>query len=172
MWICLEVVLWGWFHSLFSGYNSQVEWCQDTKHKSAAVAWSSRNSQASTELEQVRGSNQNQPNNQGFSALPLSVKWGTAKTRHKTIASFASIRSLSIESYLYSLQTSHVLLQVLPQQYTMWVCIIWHIQKFLLQEISVVFPLVQEIIFAKDRNYYRKAPLVKIEKLWSRIVSS
>ena len=34
-------------------------------------------------------------------------------------ASYASTPSLSIESYLYSLQTSHVLPQVLPQQDTM-----------------------------------------------------
>ena len=44
-------------------------------------------------------------------------------------ASYASPLSLSVESYLYSFQTSHVLPGVLPQQNTMWVCITWHNQK-------------------------------------------
>lgn len=50
-------------------------------------------------------------------------------------ARYASSSSLSIEYYLYSLQIAHVLLQVLPQQstmwvgLTMWVCITWPKQK-------------------------------------------
>lgn len=56
--------------------------------------------------------------------------------KHST-PSYASIWSLSVEFYLYSLQTSYVLPWILPQQSTMWVCITWYTQKLSISEDNV-----------------------------------
>ena len=53
---------------------------QFTKHKSAVAAWSSRNSQASTELAGVSGNDQNQLKFKKFFAMPLSMKGRLVKT--------------------------------------------------------------------------------------------
>lgn len=86
------------------------------------------------------GSNQDQLGHQEeFSAVPLSTNLRSAKMKKCCEASYVSILSLSIESYLHSPQTPRVLLWVSPQQNrawvspATWVCIIWPDQKLPLQ---------------------------------------
>jgi hypothetical protein len=51
-----------------------------TKHISATMAWSRRNFQASAEFSRVSKRDQDQPEWQEFSAMPLSTKWRLATT--------------------------------------------------------------------------------------------
>jgi hypothetical protein len=82
-------------------------------HKSAEVMWSSWDDSRKSSL--------------------LSVLQWRYHQRHETTkhwkASYASIPSQSIESYLYFLLTSHILPHILSQQNTTWVYITWHNQK-------------------------------------------
>lgn len=80
LWTCLEVGHWEWFHSSLSGYQ-QSSLVANTKHKSVAVALSSRNHKAlsnqheSTEVVRI------QPEHHGkFFGSFLSSEWRPVKT--------------------------------------------------------------------------------------------
>ena len=93
--------------------------CQDTKHKSLVGVQSNRNCQASSESAGVSRNHQDQLEClEKFSATPLNdVKFSQdVRPMKRCKASYARALSLSIEYYLYSLQTSRVLPQVVSQQ--------------------------------------------------------
>lgn len=116
-----------------------------------------RSLQASAELAQVSRSDQDQPECQEFSAVPLSMKWRSVKMRdQQRVAQLAmqgpghcllSPLKLSprtpFESHLYILSpnitcpstglTSSKHHVSLPWQNTILVCITWHNQKLSLQ---------------------------------------
>lgn len=123
IWTCLEVVLWGDYNFGLSGSSSPVS--RITKHKSAEVAWSSRNNQASDKLVQVSRRDQDQPRQDTRSSLSCLSQWSKDQWNEDwrpmkhCKANYASALSLSIEYYLCSFQTSHALPWFLPQQHHM-----------------------------------------------------
>lgn len=100
MWTCLEVVLWGRFQSLLSAYqqsssNVSPNVGRDLWHDPAETARLLLNQHTSARVSRTI---------QTFSAMPLSTKWRSVKTRDQW--------RVSVGSYLHSLQTSRVFSRV------------------------------------------------------------
>ena len=112
MWTCLEIVLWGWFQSSFLRLPAvQFSSVRIPKCKSTAVAWSSRNCQASTKSAQVNKSDQNQMGPQEkFSAVLFSRKWGSVKTQDLWSTARLAMEATHhcLLSPTYTLVTHHV----------------------------------------------------------------
>ena len=135
MWTCLEVVLWddsilsGYQQSssVVSGYQTRISSSGMIQQKQLGCCW-------------IGTSQQEWPGPTRTPEVLCHVSLNEEKIREDAMncckASYASTSSLSVESYLYSLQRSHVLPWVLPQQDTMWVCIMWHKQKLPLKNCS------------------------------------
>ena len=128
MWTCLEVVLWGHFQSLFVRIAA-VQFSSVRIPNTNQQQWYDIQ-QKPPGLQQICLSQQERPEPAGtpeevFCHASLNeVKISKDLIPLKSWkSSYAGTLSLSIESYLYSLQTSCVLPQVLPQQNTTWVCI-------------------------------------------------
>ena len=108
---------WGDSNLCCQDTSSPVQQCQDANHKSAVVAQSSRNYQASAESALISQSDWAQPDARRSLSCLSQCSEGWRSVKHCE-ASYASPPSLSATSYLYSLQTSRVLRQAWLQQST------------------------------------------------------
>ena len=139
MWTCLKVIHWGDSNLHLSGYQ------QFSTVVSGYQTWIGSSSKIQQKLPGLRqiGTSQQEwpelartPGDILCSASLSEVKiCEDMRTRKFCKASYAGVLSLSIESYLYFLQTSHVLPQVFPQQNTTWICSTWH------QKLPLYLPL-------------------------------
>jgi len=132
-----------WFQSPLSGYQQS---------SSLVSGYQTRIRSGGTMQQKQPGIHLTRISQDARNSQPCLSKWSEdARPIKHCKASHANTLSLSVESYLYSLQTSHVLSGNLPQQNTTWICIIWHKQDlplwFVKRKKVIWFTVLEDLIY-------------------------